>query len=93
MIKYNLNSEELNDFLSSSNKFLTDELSSNAFRALSLVLIENDASSEQINENFQANDTALIEWKNEKFSKELFFDKSNHDYIDIELTHIRRIHF
>jgi hypothetical protein len=61
MIKYNLNSEELNDFLSSSNKFLTDELSSNAFRALSLVLIENDASSEQINENFQANDTALIE--------------------------------
>jgi hypothetical protein len=56
-------------------------------------LIENDASSEQINENFQANDTALIEWKNEKFSKELFFDKSNHDYIDIELTHIRRIHF
>ncbi len=61
MIKYNLNNEKLNDSLSSSNEFFADELSSNASRALSLVLIENDTSSEQINENFQANDIALIE--------------------------------
>jgi hypothetical protein len=61
MIKYNLNHEKSNDSLSSSNEFFADELSSNAFRALSLVLIENDASSKQINENSQANDTALIE--------------------------------
>jgi hypothetical protein len=61
MIKYNLNHEESNDSLSSSNEFFADELSSNASRALSLVLIENDASSEQINENSQASDTALIE--------------------------------
>jgi hypothetical protein len=56
-------------------------------------LIKNDVSSEQINENSQASDTALIEWENEEFSKELFSDKSNHDCIDIRLTHIRRIHF
>ncbi len=93
MIKYNLNHEESNDFLSSSNEFFVDELSSNASRALSLVLIKNDVSSEQINENSQASDTALIEWENEEFSKELFSDKSNHDCIDIRLTHIRRIHF
>jgi hypothetical protein len=61
MIKYNLNHEESNDFLSSSNEFFVDELSSNASRALSLVLIKNDVSSEQINENSQASDTALIE--------------------------------
>jgi hypothetical protein len=61
MIKYNLNNEKLNDSLSSPNEFFVDEFSSNASRALSFVLIENDASSEQINENFQANDTALIE--------------------------------
>ncbi len=93
MIKYNLNHEKSNDSLSSSNEFFADELSSNAFRALSLVLIENDASSKQINENSQANDTALIEWKNEEFSKKLFSDKSNHDCIDIRLTHIKKIHF
>jgi hypothetical protein len=61
MIKYNLNHEESNDFLSSSNEFFADEFSSNASRALSLVLIENNASSEQINENSQASDTALTE--------------------------------
>ncbi len=93
MIKYNLNHEESNDSLSSSNEFFADELSSNASRALSLVLIENDASSKQINENSHASDTALIEWKNEEFSKKLFSDKSNHDCIDIRLTHIKRIHF
>ncbi len=60
MIKYKLNNKKLNDSLSSSNEFFVDELSSNAFRALSFVLIENDVSSEQINENFQANNIALI---------------------------------
>jgi hypothetical protein len=61
MIKYNLNHEKSNDSLSSSNEFFADELSSNASRALSLVLIENNALSKQINENSQASDTALIE--------------------------------
>ncbi len=59
MIKYNLNYEKLNDSLSSSNEFFADELSSNASRALSFILIEDDASSKQINENSQANDIAL----------------------------------
>ncbi len=59
MIKYNLNYEELNDSLSSSNEFFVDEFSSNASRALSLILIEDDASSKQINENSQTNDIAL----------------------------------
>jgi hypothetical protein len=56
-----LNNKELNNSLSSSNEFFVDEFSLNAFRALSFLLIENDASSKQINKNFQANDTALIE--------------------------------
>ncbi len=43
MIKYNLNNEESNDSLSSSNEFIVDELSLNASFVLSLVLIENDA--------------------------------------------------
>jgi hypothetical protein len=93
MIKYNLNYEEWNDSLSSSNEFFADELSSNASRALSLILIEDDASSEQINENSQASDIALTKWKNEEFSEELFFDKNNHDCIDRWLTHIKRFHF
>jgi hypothetical protein len=93
MIKYNLNNEELNDSLSSSNESFVDELSSNASFVLSLVLIENDASSEHLNENSQASDTALTKWENEKFSKEFFFDKSNHNCVDIRLTHIRRSHF
>jgi hypothetical protein len=51
MTKYNLNNEKSNDFLSSSNEFFVDEFPSNAFCALLFVLIENDASSKQINEN------------------------------------------
>jgi hypothetical protein len=93
MIKYNLNYEKLNDSLSSSNEFFADELLLNASRVLSFILIENDASSEQINENSQANDIALTKWKNEEFSKELFFDKNNHDCIDRWLTYIRKFHF
>jgi hypothetical protein len=93
MIKYNLNYEKLNDSLSSSNEFFADELSSNASRALSFILIEDDASSKQINENSQANDIALTRWKNEEFSEELFSDKNNHDCIDRWLTHIKRFHF
>jgi hypothetical protein len=93
MIKYNLNYEELNDSLSSSNEFFVDEFSSNASRALSLILIEDDASSKQINENSQTNDIALTKWENEEFSKELFFDKNNHDCINRWLTHIKRLHF
>jgi hypothetical protein len=41
MIKYNLNHEESNDSLSSSNEFFVDELLSNASRALSLVHLQN----------------------------------------------------
>jgi hypothetical protein len=93
MIKYNLNYEKSNDSLSSSNEFFVDEFSSNASRALSFILIEDDASSKQINENSQANDIALTKWKNEEFSKEFFFDKNNHDCIDRWLTHIKRFHF
>jgi hypothetical protein len=61
MIKNNLNNKKSNDSLSSSNEFFVDELSSKAFRAFLFVLIENDASSEQINENSQTNDIALTE--------------------------------
>jgi hypothetical protein len=93
MIEYNLNYEELNDSLSSSNEFFVDELSSNASRALSFILIENDASSKQINENSQANDNALTKWENEEFSKKLFSNKNNHDCINNWLTHIKRFHF
>ncbi len=93
MIKYNLNNKKLNDSLSSSNEFFVDEFSLNAFFVLSLVLIENDALSKHLNENSQANDTALTKWKNEKFSKEFFSDKSNHNCVDIRLTHIKRSHF
>jgi hypothetical protein len=93
IIKYNLNNEKLNDSLSLSNEFFVNELSSNASFVLSLVLIENDASSKHLNENSQANDIALTRWKNEKFSKEFFFDKSNHNCVDIRLTHIKRSHF
>jgi hypothetical protein len=93
IIKYNLNYEELNNFLSSSNDFFVDEFSSNAFRALSLILIEDDALSKQINENSQSNDTALTRWKNEEFSEKFFFDKNNHYYINRWLTHIKRFHF
>jgi hypothetical protein len=35
----------------------------------------------------------LTEWKNEEFLKEFFFDKSNHDYMNIRLKYIKRIHF
>ncbi len=59
MIKYNLNNEKLKDSLSLSNEFFVNELSSNASFVLSLVLIENDASSKHLNENSQANDIAL----------------------------------
>ncbi len=59
IIKYNLNNEKLNDSLSLSNEFFVNELSSNASFVLSLVLIENDASSKHLNENSQANDIAL----------------------------------
>ncbi len=59
MIKYNLNNEKSNDSLSSSNESFVDEFSSNASFVLSFVLIENDASSKHLNENSQANNTAL----------------------------------
>jgi hypothetical protein len=93
IIKYNLNYEKSNDSLSSSNEFFVDEFSSNAFRALSFILIEDDALSKQINENSQANDIALTKWKNEEFSEEFFFNKNNHDCIDRWLTHIKKFHF
>ncbi len=93
MIKYNLNYEKSNDSLSSSNEFFVDEFSLNAFRALSFILIEDDASSKQINENSQTSDIALTKWENEEFSKKLFSDKNNHDCIDRWLTHIKRFHF
>jgi hypothetical protein len=93
MIKYNLNYEESNDSLWSSNEFFADELLSNEFRALSLILIEDDASSKQINKNSQANDIALTRWKNEEFSEELFSDKNNHDCINRWLIYIKRFHF
>jgi hypothetical protein len=75
MIKYNLNYEKSNDFLSSSNEFFADEFSSNAFRVLSFILIENDASSKQINKNSQENDIALTKWENEEFQKSFFLIK------------------
>jgi hypothetical protein len=59
MIKYNLNDEELFDSSSSSNDSFADKLSSNAFRTLLFILIENDAQSKSLNENSQTSEIAM----------------------------------
>jgi hypothetical protein len=79
--------------MSSLKKSFVDEFSLNAFCILSFILIENNASWKQVNENSQANNTALTKWKNEEFSKKIFFDKNNHDCINRWLTRIKKFHF
>ncbi len=58
MIKYNLNYNETNDS-SSFNEYFANELFFDASQTLLLILIENDAQLNHLNDNFQLNKFAL----------------------------------